>query len=111
MKIGRIPVYLFAIGAFFKTLLVVLWRLYQPSDIYDYLIKYDPIGIFAAENVTSIFFDPRRFAPKSSEIVFYEVVLIIAFAIECFVLGLIIQMAIQKVFKRGDSGVRGHPRT
>jgi hypothetical protein len=73
--------------------LVLLWRLYQPAEIYGFLIKYDPVGIWVAENVTSLFFDPRRLAPKPSETLFFEIVLVVVFALECFVLGLILQVA------------------
>jgi hypothetical protein len=106
MKIGRLPVYFLIVGTVFKAVLVALWRLYQPAEIYGSLIKYDPIGIWLAETVTPLFFDPRRLAPKPSEAIFYEVVLVITFAIECFVLGLVLQMAIRRICKNHDANLK-----
>ena len=99
MKIRRLPIYFAIVGAILKATLVVLWRLYQPAEIYAFLITYDPLGIWMAENVTSLFFDPRRLAPKPSEALFYEIVLVITFAVECFILGLILRPVIHRICK------------
>jgi hypothetical protein len=106
IQMRRLPIYLFVIGAIFKAVLVVLWRLYQPAEIYGLLIKYDPIGNWGAYNVTSLLFGHRRVVLKMSEGLFFEIILVIAFAIECFILGLILQMAIRKISKRYDATLK-----
>jgi hypothetical protein len=100
VRISRLPMYFLVIGAAVKTALVVLWRLYQPAHLYKLIITYDPIGIWVSETVTPLFFDQRRFAPTPSEAVFYEIVLILSFGIECLVLGLILKMIMSKIFKQ-----------
>jgi hypothetical protein len=94
VRISRLPIYFFVIGAAFKTELVVLWRPNQPAHKYKLAITYVSIGILVSETVMALFFDKRRFAPTPSETVFYEIVLIVWFGIECLAFGLILKMVL-----------------
>ncbi len=105
MTIRQIPTYFFIVGAGFKAMLIVLWRLYQPVEIYDLLITYDPVGIWVARILTSLFFSHRRIAPTPTEAFVYEIVLTIIFAFECAVLGLVLRMTIQWLRRKRQSSL------
>lgn len=96
MNIRRLPVAFLLIGFVLKTLLVLLWRLWQPAVVLNLLIYYDPGGSYFAENMTSVFFDPRRLAPPPGEAVLFEVFLVIGFAIECLVVGFLFQWLLRR---------------
>jgi len=87
MKPRRVAAYFFVAGALFKILLIVLWRLYQPYEAYRLAITYDPVGIFTADQITSIVF-PIGIAPYGKD-AFFEIVFVIVFGLECVIIGLI----------------------
>lgn len=103
----RLPLNLFIFGAALKTLLVVLWRLFQPIQIYDILITYDPIGIWIANITIAIMFDRlgigpfyvRPFMPLDIAPMLFDVVLIVTFAFQCYAIGIIIQKIKTKLKK------------
>ena len=103
MKKWKIPLYSFVIGGVFKSVLMIMWKLYQPIEV-KLLLFLDPLGTWVAEVITMICFDQRRFAPTPGEALFFEIMAILAFAIECALLGLIVQMAIRKFFQRTRTG-------
>ena len=90
MSIKRLPLIFLIGGIGLKALLVLLWRFFQPPGVGRILINYDPIGSRLAEFVTPLVFDQRRFAPTSAEALFYELVLIIGFGLQCLFLGFLI---------------------
>jgi hypothetical protein len=101
-----LPIYLFILAAGYKTLLIVLYRIYQSTIVIKLAITYDPIGYWMSSIITSFFYDQRRFAPAPGEDAFREIAIVIAFAIECAVLGLIVQMIIRKIQKSRKSELK-----
>jgi hypothetical protein len=99
MKISRLLIIFSISGAVFKATLILLWRLYQPDEIITLLFN-DPIGFWIAEKVTQIIFDQRRYEPSLNEAVGFEIVVVIAFAVQCFLLGLLLQAVFHKVYKK-----------
>jgi hypothetical protein len=55
---------------------------------------YDPAAFWAANLGSSLFFDPKRIAPGNGEIQIFELILVTAFAIECLVLGYLVQWSL-----------------
>jgi len=96
MKSIRIVICFFIIGVFFKTLLLVLDMIYHPDWTYRWVISYDPIGIFTAEIITSLFFSEYLAPPAGADLLF-AVVLVITCGIECATLGYIMQKIITKL--------------
>jgi len=90
MKPRRLASYFFIVGAFYEIILIVLWRLYQPYEIIGLLFTYNSVSIFIADTITQ-FIWPNYFAPPTSMILLFDVILVIAFATQCAVLGYIIQ--------------------
>ena len=103
MSMKRLSLFFFVGGLVFKALLVLLWRFFQPAGVGRLLLKYDPVGSRIAEFLTPLVFDQRRFAPTSAEALFYELVLIIAFGLQCLLLGIVISGILQWFHRRhGD---------
>jgi len=87
MKSRRFVIYFFVTGVFFKTLSVVLWRLYQPYIIAKLFFDYDPVGISTAFMAKYIFVDWWRLISVPNEAIFFDVILVITFGIalwRCF---------------------------
>ena len=63
------------------------------------MTTYDPLGVHFADGVLPLFFDLRGIAPPAAAPAVYEVLLIFAFAAQCFILGLAIG-EVRRVFKR-----------
>jgi hypothetical protein len=102
MKPRPFILYFFITGAFLKTILIVLWELHQPYVAYCLAITYDPVGIFTAYHITSLVFN-EGIAP-SGEATFFNIVFVITFALECAVLGYIIQI-IRKLRSKTNLGI------
>jgi hypothetical protein len=92
MDARRLPI-VFMIGGFVcKGLLVGLWRLFKIPEVLNLLTTYDPVAFAFAQRGAALFFDTRRIAPTSGESALFEVLLVIAFSVECLLLGFIIPM-------------------
>lgn len=100
MGMKRLPLFFFIGGMVFKALLVLLWRFFQPAGIGRLLIRYDPVGSWLAEFLTPLVFDQRRFDPTPAEALFYELVLILAFGLQCLLLGIIISRIWRWIHRR-----------
>ena len=111
MKTARLPLIFLVAGLVLKGYLVLLFRLRQIPELIPIVIDYDPGGFWFAEQVTPLFFDPRRFAPTLQEAFFFDVLLVVGFGIECFLIGLLIRWVYrQRTSSHHLGGSGGAPR-
>jgi hypothetical protein len=78
---------------------VVVYRLFHPPIVATVLTTYDPLGVQFADAVLPLFFDMRGIAPPPGAPLAYEVLLVFAFAVQCFILGLAISEG-NRLFRR-----------
>ena len=83
-------------GIPFKTLLVLLWRLWQLPVLRNLLVYYDPGAFHFAERMTRLFFDHKGITMAPGSPAFFEIFLVIGFGIECFVLGFVVQWVLRR---------------
>jgi hypothetical protein len=105
----KLPLIFFISGFVVKTTLCVLWRLYQSAGIMKCLVAFDPIGYFCAYNITSLFSMQCNtgligIVPAYYEAIFFEMVLVVIFAVECFILGLVTNGIICKTIRNKNFG-------
>jgi hypothetical protein len=81
---------------------VIVYRLVGPPGFGTVLTTYDPLGIHFAETFLPLFFDLRGIAPPAAAPDVFGVLLVIGFAVQCFVLGLVISEGRRKLGKRGQ---------
>lgn len=83
--------FVLASGGFaLKGAAVIVYDLVHTPILGRLLISYDPLGARFADAVLPQFFDLRGIAPPAGANTVYEILLVIAFAAQCFVLGLAI---------------------
>ncbi len=87
----RLPLALFLVGLALKAILVIAWRLSQAPVVLRAITAADPVAFKVAEWLTPLFFSQRRIMPTIAESVAFEVFLVLAFAVECLVVGFIIR--------------------
>ena len=102
MNIRRLPVMFLVGGVLIKALLVILWRVSNEPELMALLTTYDPGAFKFAESGAAMFFDQRRITPTSGESVLFEMLLVIGFGIECFLVGLLVRWFLKRE--------RGQPR-
>ena len=78
-------------GLALKGVGVLLYRLFHPPFLGRILVTYDPIADHIGRAALSTFF-PRGIAPAGAPSV-YEIVIVLVFAVECFILGVMISEA------------------
>lgn len=83
-------------GLLVKALLVILWRVTRGPELMALLTTYDPGAFTFAEKGAALFFDQRRIAPTPGESALFEVLLVIGFGIECFLVGLLVRWFLQR---------------
>ncbi len=88
MRRIRFALLLMAAGCAAKGAGVALYRLLHPPLLAKVLLVYDPLATKFAEAVLPVFFK-RGIAPAGASTV-YELLLVSAFAAECFAVGLLI---------------------
>jgi hypothetical protein len=89
MNVKRLPLLFLIFGVLLKALLVALSTVSGSPALVTLLTTYDP-GAFAFANWgSSLFFDSRRIAPAPWEVQVFEALLVIAFGLECFLVGLV----------------------
>lgn len=89
-----------AVGGFAtKGAAVLVYRLLHPPVLLRVLTTYDPLGVRFADAVLPLFFDLRGIAPPAGAPAVYEVLLVFAFAAQCFILGLAVS-EVRRVFNR-----------
>ncbi len=84
MSLKRLALTVFLTGSVLKATLIIIWRLSRPPVLGLVLTKYDPVAFYVAERTTPIFFGQKRLFPGAGEGLFFEVVLAVAFGIECW---------------------------
>lgn len=84
----RVALILAAGGFVAKGAAVLVYRLLHPPVLLRVLTTYDPLGVRFADTVLPLFFDLRGIAPPAAAPAVYEVLLVFAFAAQCFILGL-----------------------
>jgi len=87
MSLKRLAITVFLTGSALKAVLIIIWKLSTVPMLGLLLTKYDPAAFYLAERTTPVFFDQKRLFPAAGEGMFFEVVLVIAFGIECLVIG------------------------
>jgi hypothetical protein len=96
----RIALILAAGGFALKSAGVVVYRLFHPPVVAKVLTTFDPLGVRFANSVLPLFFDLRGIAPSPGAPVVYEALLVFAFTVECFVLGVAFSEA-RRLLRRG----------
>lgn len=87
MRRIRLGLILMAAGFAVKGAAVVAYHLFHSPILAKVLTTYDPVGVLFAERVLPLFFDLRGIAPPPRAPSVYEILLVLAFASECFLLG------------------------
>jgi len=70
-----------------KSAAVVAYHLFRTPVVVRLLTTYDPLGVLFAERVLPLLFDLRGIAPPPGAPAMYEILLVVGFALQCFVLG------------------------
>ncbi len=97
MKRLQFALTLMVSGLALKGLGIALYQAFHTPILARMLIACDPVGSRVADIIVTASF-PRGIAPAGAPMV-YEAVLIVVFAIECFVLGLGIS-ELRRLFKQ-----------
>jgi hypothetical protein len=87
MRRIRLGLILLVAGLAAKSAAVVAYHLFRSPVLARVLTTYDPLGVLFADRVLPLFFDLRGIAPPPGAPATYEILLVIAFALQCFVLG------------------------
>ena len=97
----RYPIIFLIGGIVSKGLLVLLTYFIKSPALVSALTTFDP-GAFAFANWgASLFFDERRIAPGPGEAHIFEILLILAFGIECWCIGFLFRWLMQSREKTG----------
>jgi len=78
-------------GVLLKAALVVGWRVARSETALKIATVYDPVSFWLAEQGVRLGFDQRRIAASTLESLTFEVLLILGFALQCFLLGMILR--------------------
>jgi hypothetical protein len=84
----RVPLILMLGGFAAKGAGILAYRLFRPPGLLRMLTTFDPAGFRFAEAALPLFFDLRGIAPPPAAHAVFEVLLVIGFAVQCFILGL-----------------------
>ena len=85
----RLPMLLLVSGVLLKASLVVGWRIARIETALKIETVYDPLSFWLAPEGVRLGFDQRRIAPSMLESLTFEVLLILGFALQCFLVGMI----------------------
>jgi len=94
MTTKKLSIYLFTIGAGFKLILIILFRLFPhyivKTIIPSLLVHYDPSAL-VADWITQIIFHRNEMgvAPSTEETIFFEIILVVVFGLQCVLVGLL----------------------
>ena len=83
----RVALILAAGGFAAKGAGVLVYHLLHPAVLLRLLTTYDPLGVRFADALLPLLFDLRGIAPPAAAPAAYEVLLVFAFAAQCFILG------------------------
>jgi hypothetical protein len=109
MKRIRLGLILMAVGLVVKCAAVVAYHLFRTPVLGRALTTYDPLGVLFADRVLPVFFDLRGIAPPPGAPATYEILLVIAFAMQCFILGIAVselrRLSTSRFGSRSDASV------
>jgi hypothetical protein len=94
-KTMRLPLWCALFGVALKALLFLGWTVSENVILVRLLTVYDPISLWLAEEGVSVIFDGRRIWPGGPESLTFEVLLVLGFSLQCFVLGGLVQWLLQ----------------
>jgi hypothetical protein len=95
----RLPIYFFLIGAGLKTLLIAFFKLTLNTNILRIIDQYDPLGSWIGGTFLEYMDDASWWYALSDllrEMIFIFVI-VIAFAFECLILGIIVRMVARRI--------------
>ena len=75
-------------GFFAKGTGLFIWHVFRTAALMNVMTAYDPLGVRLADAVLPLFFNMRRMAPPAGAFPVFESVLVLAFGLQCLVLGL-----------------------
>jgi hypothetical protein len=87
----RLPIWVALTGAVLKALLIIGWRLSGSAGVFTLLTVFDPVSFWLAEVGVALIFGGRRIAPSPEESLTFEVFLVLGFALQCLVLGVVLR--------------------
>ena len=100
----RMPLLLMLFGMIAKGVGVAIWHLLRPPALLKLLTVYDPVGVRISEFGLSRVFDMRGIAPPAGAFPAFEALLILAFGLECLVVGLFL-LGVRELRRSVDSTV------
>jgi hypothetical protein len=90
--IRRLPLLLLVSGALLKAALIAGFRITGGGPTaYRLVLVYDPVSVWLAEQGVRLAFDQRRVFPTPPEAIAFDVLLVLGFAMQCFLLGIILR--------------------
>ena len=96
-SIRRLPLWFAITGAAFKAALIVGWRVSKSGVIYRFVMTYDPVSVWLADASVRTFFGSDKFAPSSTESLLFEVILVAAFTLQLYIVGLLLRSVLRLV--------------
>jgi hypothetical protein len=99
----RIPLNLLFGGIAAKGAAVASYHLFPRSGLAAVLATDDPLGSRFANALLPLFFDLRGIAPPATAPPVFEVLLVIGFGVQCFILGLAVTECRRLFGKRAGS--------
>jgi hypothetical protein len=99
----RLPIWFAVAGAAAKALLIIGWRLSGGVSVFRVLTVFDPVSFWLAEVGVNLILGGRRIAPSPAQALTFEILLVLGFALQCLVLGIVVQ-SILRGLTRGREG-------
>jgi len=112
MATFRVPIWFAIIGAVLKTMAMVGWRVSGSIMLFRLVTVHDPVSLWLAEAVVAGAFREHPIWPSLWKMATYELVLVLGFALQCLLLGMVVQL-IMSVLEYGyrARGTAGSRRT
>ena len=101
----RIPIWFFFGGMVAKSLLIFPWYAERPAWLLNLILDFDPLGVAVAYKALPLFVDTRGIAPAGAND-WFVTLLVVGFGLQCFVLGLAVQLWKRKRMPRATPGGR-----
>jgi hypothetical protein len=92
----------FLSGLAIKAIVLSVWKLFHLPAAAKALGPADPLAFAVAERLTASFFSQRRIVPTLAEGIAFELFLVLAFGLECLLVGYIIRALVN--LARGRRG-------
>lgn len=86
-RIGSLPWLLLVAGIVAKTTVLALFHITEHWRFAWVALDLDPLAALLSERTVGLFFDQRRIAPGGLESAMAEILLVIFFGMQCFLVG------------------------